>query len=811
MADTKVVTKSLAGMEDMSIGVGTTQQNRAGTVVDIHRLHLFVPVSTENALANLDPSKFTLGVVVKDLLTTYYQYTTRAGATGISSYDGIGVWEVIRLGNADPSSYNRLVSFEAGNTLTYANDVLLLESSGDYYQWEGVLPKVVPAGSTPASTGGIGPGAWVNKGDASLRNDLSLSTGSYLSGFRQTTVGARLATEVKITDFGGGESVLDNLAAFNLAKAAAGLGGSVYLPRNSTGNYNFPTGFPDFSGIVVRPDNGVTIIGPATPGMAVSSIVTDNDYRVYFNGGDPKDYYVDIRANYHIGSKGANKSLWLNTLDIPDNQPLAVMASAIPVKQFTLGVGDTVTTVSPAGRSASSLFLQPPSGGNTQLGVIQAIPGTELKVGVNNIPDNGGEIAVGIIANTGYAVLRGQPGSTAWSLTVKYIGQPSTTQGVVAPVNIATYSAGNNLLTVRSISPIRAQFMVNGVTVVDFQLTSGAIQWMGVGSTSISATSGANFTGWFKQSFRVAVGVRSQTLGIIGDSISDGSVHGAWPIWAAEALDGSLGIRINTVENRAISGQTLDQQIANLASNPFVNASVVAVFIGTNDIQGGNSLSAFQTSLTNLINTLKSQGRAVVLVIPPQWYLKTDTAGGGGGSTTNSSKGGDIRAAIGRTAADVGLQLIDMTAFTGPVDPGYLSSTFADAILRDNMHPTAYAYRMYGYEIARGIAAQLCPVVKSPTDWVSFTTFSAGVTGTAQYRYTKEGVELRGKLEAAAALTGTIFTIPEGIRPATTPRYFIQWGNTGSIPTVVNTDGTVAVHNNPASTQISLDGLVITF
>ncbi|MGM8528976.1 SGNH/GDSL hydrolase family protein, partial [Enterobacter asburiae] len=69
----------------------------------------------------------------------------------------------------------------------------------------------------------------------------------------------------------------------------------------------------------------------------------------------------------------------------------------------------------------------------------------------------------------------------------------------------------------------------------------------------------------------------------------------------------------------------LDQQIANLTANPFSNASIVAVFIGTNDIQGGNSLAAFQTSLNNLLNTLQSQGRSAVLVIPPQWYLKTDT------------------------------------------------------------------------------------------------------------------------------------------------------------------------------------------
>lgn len=301
---------------------------------------------------------------------------------------------------------------------------------------------------------------------------------------------------------------------------------------------------------------------------------------------------------------------------------------------------------------------------------------------------------------------------------------------------------------------------------------------------------------------------RSQVLGIIGDSISDGAVDGSWPVWAAEALDGSLGIRINRIENRAISGQTLDQQIANLAANPFVDASVVAIFIGTNDIQGGNTLSAFQTSMTTLLNTLQSQGRQSVLIIPPQWYLKSDNPTGAGGASTNSNKGGDIRAAIGRIAAEWGLQVVDLTCITGPVNPGYLTSNFADAVIRDNVHPTAYAYRFFGYEIARAIAAQICPVVKIPSDWVSFTTFAYGVTGNAEYRYTEDGVELRGKLEFTSPFNGHSFTIPEGIRP-TTPRRFIVWGNTGSVPMVVNTDGTVTVHNNPSSNQVSLDGILL--
>ncbi|HEM8307454.1 TPA: hypothetical protein U2M51_003730 [Providencia rettgeri] len=55
----------------------------------------------------------------------------------------------------------------------------LPDGDGDHYRWDGDLPKQVPAGSTPQSTGGIGKGAWVSVGDASLRGDLGVIKKNY--------------------------------------------------------------------------------------------------------------------------------------------------------------------------------------------------------------------------------------------------------------------------------------------------------------------------------------------------------------------------------------------------------------------------------------------------------------------------------------------------------------------------------------------------------------------------------------------------------------------------------------------------------
>lgn len=77
--------------------------------------------------------------------------------------------------------YITMDSFQLGATITLPNQVLRWtppDGDGEYYRWDGVFPKVVPVGSTPASTGGVGLGAWVSVGDASLRSELVLNVGN---------------------------------------------------------------------------------------------------------------------------------------------------------------------------------------------------------------------------------------------------------------------------------------------------------------------------------------------------------------------------------------------------------------------------------------------------------------------------------------------------------------------------------------------------------------------------------------------------------------------------------------------------------
>lgn len=84
----------------------------------------------------------------------------------------VQVREALRRSYAE-AGYNLVDgSFEAGATVNTSMQVLLDDGTGVTYSWGGTLPKIVPANSTPASSGGIGAGAWTDQRNVLLRNSL---------------------------------------------------------------------------------------------------------------------------------------------------------------------------------------------------------------------------------------------------------------------------------------------------------------------------------------------------------------------------------------------------------------------------------------------------------------------------------------------------------------------------------------------------------------------------------------------------------------------------------------------------------------
>ena len=69
--------------------------------------------------------------------------------------------------------FTRIGTFATGATITNPRQTLLWDvaggGDGQEYGWSGAFPKVVPASSNPASTGGISVGAWMSRFDPELR------------------------------------------------------------------------------------------------------------------------------------------------------------------------------------------------------------------------------------------------------------------------------------------------------------------------------------------------------------------------------------------------------------------------------------------------------------------------------------------------------------------------------------------------------------------------------------------------------------------------------------------------------------------
>ncbi|CAM6492899.1 hypothetical protein [Enterobacter intestinihominis] len=162
---------------------------------------------TQNAVPSESPRdlKFNAGKIDEFVTSMGWTYTDRFG---VQHYTIEGMrWLAQQAISA--FGYITLDSFEDGNTLTLPNQVLRLEATGEYYRWDGAFPKNVPAGSSPESTGGVGIGAWLSVGDASLRTDLSSPGGVNLVNDAQSK--SELSSPTGSSVVGVGErTVLDN-------------------------------------------------------------------------------------------------------------------------------------------------------------------------------------------------------------------------------------------------------------------------------------------------------------------------------------------------------------------------------------------------------------------------------------------------------------------------------------------------------------------------------------------------------------------------------------------------------------------------
>ncbi|WET17015.1 hypothetical protein P2W49_11830 [Yersinia intermedia] len=183
---------------------------------------------TQNPVPSESPRdlKFNAGKIDEFVTSFVLTYTDRLGRDHLTIE---GLKDLIERA-IKAFGFVTMDSFEDGATLDNSSQVLRWESNGEYYRWDGSFPKVVPAASTPETSGGVGIGAWLSIGDAALRSNLSSDAdgeGDSLVAVKQPFAGSitrtqhlRNAETLRATDWGAvGDGITNDDAAFTLLEA----------------------------------------------------------------------------------------------------------------------------------------------------------------------------------------------------------------------------------------------------------------------------------------------------------------------------------------------------------------------------------------------------------------------------------------------------------------------------------------------------------------------------------------------------------------------------------------------------------------
>lgn len=235
---------------------------------------------TNKPIPSEDPRdlKFNAGKIDEVVTGNNHYYTDRFGVRRwtIAGFQYTAEEAIRNYG------YITMDSFEDGATLTLPNQVLRYEATGEYYRWDGDFGtngKVVPSGSTPETAGGVGLGAWVSVGDASLRSALADTNGSSLIGTKSVLSGAvartihdKVSDAVSIYDFGATwDGSLHPLSErFSTLTAAQMVYPLVTSLDQST----------DYAAIQAACDSKKTVLIPKGTGFVNSTIIFNNSVRI---------------------------------------------------------------------------------------------------------------------------------------------------------------------------------------------------------------------------------------------------------------------------------------------------------------------------------------------------------------------------------------------------------------------------------------------------------------------------------------------------------------------------------------------------
>lgn len=630
-----------------------------------------------------------------------------------------------------------------------------------------------------------------------LQAALAQPAGAAMVGFRQTTVDERLKDSISIQDYGGKDDFgvavpTDNAAAFAIITALYPAGTTIRFPRTNTGTYRFTTyaggGYNNFvydvdEGVVLRfPSNAIT-------GQYLARFVRDTVC-----------YFTDLNAFYTMKASFSNtnqaryhlhKTQFMGPGDRDTTLASPVDLSVGGVEKFDCAWPDgpfttSATIATPSARKADISLAAANAG--MKIIAVPVIPGAEYSCWLESPVGWDGFYMFGVATQNGYDVLYESmiPGTGA-SRMQKEFGSGSVNSNVTYLGSGDHYStwAKNGICTVRVLANNSFVVLVDGVERYRSRATVSAIRSVifGAGFGTLAATVSVRDLVLLKH--KETAGQMPIDVMAMGDSITDAAIHGNWPNYAAEALEGTMGIRVHRMINIAVSGAKMSDQYASLLTADISQIKLALIMVGVNDIQAQtDQVADFIFNLARILDHFNNAGIPCVVGMPTKFYSqalgfsKTGFAAQGQ-NALNYEKGGGYR---GRLLYEVASRNPTMNRICygtleelGPVLANWLvDAEGVDPIMYDNIHPTSHARRLIGYAMARSAAGLLAPKLLRSYPLTNFQPtwmLSSWTTATARFDISEVGelglVGLINKNAGSIADGTEVFQLPPFLRPIT--------------------------------------------
>ncbi|MET5770432.1 hypothetical protein [Enterobacter cloacae] len=310
--------------------------------------------------------KFNAGKIDEFVTSMALQYIDRFGNSHytIEGLKQLALQQIYNLG------WNLVGSFQDGATLDAAGDIIQDESAGVWYRWDDLstLPKTVPSGSDPDSTGGVGEGKWlaVDVSDV-LRKDLAKPTAPAIIGAED--IAGQASTLKKYIDKINHAVLLTELAS--LAVGSNWTAAFQFVNDNASINcLIIPAGTYN-SDVELRP-------APYTVVISLGATINISTANIQQAGIHPK-----------TGTKFLGKL----TISLGDTNAYAWQRSHVRIGEYDSGVGD------------SDIFIEDITllGGHADCNAV-FITGDSFNIDFGNIkiPDNA-KIGRGFLAHWGGA------------------------------------------------------------------------------------------------------------------------------------------------------------------------------------------------------------------------------------------------------------------------------------------------------------------------------------------------------------------------------------------------------------------------